>query len=121
MKKISLSKKQYDNFDSLVVQKTKINQPRQWTGCCDGMPVTFLLIQGADTSKLYFRSPQVRSDSSGYEITKTTIEQFDMLYSDSVITDYLHDIESNIDDSKRHTKMNENRPINRLRKTEHSR
>jgi hypothetical protein len=120
-KKISLTRAQFDNFDSLVIQKTKINQPRQWTGCCDGMPVTYQLIQGTDTSGLYFRSPDIKSDSSGYQITKSTINQLDILYKDSVITDYLHDIESYMDETKHHTKWNENRPINRLRKIEYSR
>ena len=121
LKQISLSKNQYHNFDSLVIKKTNINQPRQWTGCCDGMPVTFLQIQGVDTVKLAFRSPDIKSDSSGYELTKAAIEQFRLLYSDSVITDYLQDIESNMDDTKHHTEWNEDRPIIRLRKMKYSR
>ena len=121
MKKISLSETQYENFDSLIIQKTKIKQTHQWTGCCDGMPVTFLLIQGVDTSGLYFRSPDIKSDSSGYAITKAAIGQLEIFYKDSVITDYLHDIESYMDNSKHHSKWNENRPINRLRKIEYSR
>lgn len=119
-KRISLTKDQFDNFDSLIIQKTRINQPHQWAGCCDGMPVTYLLIRGTDTSKLYFRSPYIKSDSSGYQITKTTIDQLRILYKDSVITDYLHDIESNMDNTKHHIQRNENRVINRLRKIKYS-
>jgi hypothetical protein len=121
LKKILLSKNQYDNFDYSIIQKTKIAQPLQWNGCCDGMPVTFLLIKGMDTSGLYFRSPRIKTDSSGYEITKATIDQLGKLYGDSIITDYLHDVESYMDDSKQHTNWNENRPINRLRKAKYSR
>jgi len=120
-KRISLTIDQFDSFDSLVIQKTKIKQPHQWTGCCDGMPVQYLLIHGADTSNLYFRSPDVKSDSSGYQVTKTAIDQLGILYKDSILADYLNDVESYMDESKHHTNRKDNRPINRLRKIEYSR
>jgi len=121
-KEISLSNKQYFNFDSLIIQKTKIVQPHQWTGCCDGMPVLYLLIRNGDTSQLHFRNPEInKPDSSGYNITKATIDHLRVLYNDSVITDYLHDVESYMDESKQHIRQAENRPINRLRKSEYSR
>jgi hypothetical protein len=121
-KEISLSNRQYVNFDSLVIQKTKIAQPNQWTGCCDGMPVLYLLIQNGDTSQLHFRSPEInKPDSSGYNLTKATIDNLRALYNDSVITDYLHDIESYMDGSKKHIRQDEHRAINRLRKIEYSR
>ena len=122
LKTILLSKNQYTSFDSLIIQKTKMTQPRQWTGCCDGMPVSFTLIQDLDTSRLFFRSPDInKPDSSGYNITKATIDHLKGLYNDSVITDYLHDIESYMDQSKRHIQKGEHRAINRLREIEYSR
>jgi hypothetical protein len=105
----------------LVIQKTKIKQPHQWTGCCDGMPVQYLLIHGAETSALYFRSPDVNSDSSGYQLTKAAIDQLGVLYKDSVLADYLNDVEYYMDESKHHTNWKDNRPINRLRQIEYSR
>ncbi|OQP45300.1 hypothetical protein [Niastella populi] len=51
-KRILLSSTQFDTFDSLVIEKTRTKQPRQWTGCCDGMPVQYLLIHGTDSSSL---------------------------------------------------------------------
>jgi hypothetical protein len=120
-KSISLTKEQFENFDSLVIQKVKMRQPKQWTGCCDGMPVEYFHIQGTDTTKLWFRSPDINSDSSGYQITKISIDYLAKLYKDSVITDYLQDIESYMDETKRHTKWDDNLPINRLRKIEYSR
>jgi hypothetical protein len=121
-KQISLTKGQFRNFDSLVIKKTKRNQPHQWTGCCDGMPVKFQLANGIDTSVLYFRSPVISNpDSSGYYITKAAIDQLAVLSKDSVIIDYFRDIDTYMDDSKHHIKWNENRPINRLRKIEYSR
>jgi len=114
-KSILLSKSQYTIFDSLVIQKTKIKQPHQWTGCCDGMPVTFLLIKGTDSSGLFFRSPAVDNpDSSGYRITKSAIDQFRVLFKDSLITDYFYDIESYMDNSKAH-KPDPKRKIDQLR------
>lgn len=120
-KSIVLSREQFNSFDSLVIQKTKIKQPHQWAGCCDGMPVEYYLVQGADTSKLYFRSPDIKSGSAGYELTKAAVDNLRIFYMDSIITDYLNDVESYMDESKHHTKWNENRPINRLRKIEYSR
>ena len=61
------------------------------------------------------------ADSSGYTITKITIDHLRMLYNDSVITDYLHDVESYMDDTKRHTQQGEHKTINRLRAIEYSR
>jgi len=114
-KAILLSNNQYTIFDSLVIQKTKIKQPHQWTGCCDGMPVTFMLIKNTDTSFLYFRSPSVNEpDSSGYRITKSAIDQFKMLFNDSMITDYLYDVEGYMDDSKFH-RADPKRKIDQLR------
>ena len=118
---ISLSKEQYNSFDSLVIKKAKVKQPHQWTGCCDGMPVEYFTITGTDTSKLYFRSPDIKSDSSGYVLTKLAVDKLRIIYNDSIITDYLNDIESYMDESKHHTDRKENRPINRLRKVEYSR
>jgi hypothetical protein len=120
-KRISITKEQFDNFDSLVIQKMKIKQPHQWTGCCDGMPVEYLLIQENDTSKLNFRSPDAKSGSSGYKITKAAIEQLGIFYKDSVISDYFNDIESYMDETIHHINWKDNRPINRLRKIEYSR
>lgn len=120
-KRISLSLVQFHSFDSLVIRKTKIKQPHQWTGCCDGMPVQYLLIHGTDTSSLWFRSPNIKSDSSGYQVTKTAIDQLRMLYKDSIITDYLNDVESYMDESIQHIKWIDLRPINRLRKIEYNR
>jgi hypothetical protein len=118
---MSLPEDQFRNFDSSVIQKTKMRQPHQWTGCCDGMPVTFQVIRGTDTSKLYFRSPYINLDSSGYELTKGTINYLGKLFNDSIITDYLEDIETYMDESRQQTKWTRNRAIDRLRKIEYSR
>ena len=104
-----------------VIQKTLIPQPPQWSGCCDGMPVYYVHIKGIDTSVLYFRSPHQRSDSIGFRITKSTIEYLQHVVSDTVIADYLRDVESYIDDSRPRLKWNAESPINALRKTQYGR
>jgi hypothetical protein len=120
-KKAILTKEQFDSFNSLVIGKTQIKQPHQWTGCCDGMPVEYLLIQGIDTSNLHFRSPDIKSDSSGYQVTKAAIDQFRILFKDSVISDYLNDVESYMNENIKHINWKDNRQINTLRKIEYSR
>jgi len=117
-KTIPLTVSQFERLDSTVIEKIKIKQPHQWTGCCDGMPVEFKLIQNHDTSRLYFRSPG-GSDTIGYKITKAAIDNLREIYKDSVIDDYLDDIESYMDASKEGVRFTDNRAINRLRKIEY--
>jgi hypothetical protein len=120
-KTILLSKGEFDKFNANIIQKTKIKQPPQWEGCCDGMPVNFLLIQNNDTSRLYFRSPDIKRDTLEYRITKTTVDNLRSLTRDSIINDYLDDIEWYMDESKRPVQWKDNRAINKLRKIEYSR
>lgn len=120
-KMILLSKDQFEAFDTNVIQKAKIKQPPQNEGYVDGMPVSFILIQGNDTSNLYFRNPYIKIDSIGYKITKATIDNLRSITNDSIINDYLSDIESYMDESIRHIHYKENRAINKLRKIEYSR
>ena len=56
-----------------IDSKNKNETATPWTECCDGMLVTFQVICGTDTSKLYFRSRYINLDSSDYKITKGTI------------------------------------------------
>jgi hypothetical protein len=119
-KTVSLTKNQFDEFDKKVVQRTKIKQPKQWTGCCDGMPVSFQLIQNSDTSEIYFRNPDIKSDTIGYRITKLTVDNLKSLLNDTIINDYLDDIESYMDTVKKHSNWRDNRAITKLRKLEYS-
>jgi hypothetical protein len=119
-KKSYLTKDQFDKFESEVIQKIMIKQPRQPEGIRDGMSVNFMLID-KDTSRLYFRNPSIHSDTLGYNVTKYAIDNFRLFFNDSVITDYLDDIESYMDNSKPGIHMSDNRPINKLRKIEYSR
>ena len=120
-KTISLSKNQFEQFDSVVIQKTKIKQPPQREGCCDGIGIRFMTIQNKDTSVLHFGNLGLSSDTLAQRIIKNTFDNFRLLYNDSVINDYLGDIETYIDNSKKHIQWKENRPINKLRKIEYSR
>lgn len=85
------------------------------------MPVRFELIQDHDTSRLYFRNPHNRSDTLGYKITKAAVDNFRGIFKDSVINDYLDDIESNRDNAKEGVRFTDNRAINKLRKIEYGR
>ena len=59
-KTILLSQNQIVKFDSDVIQMTKIKQPHQWQGCCDGMPVSFVIIHNNDTPDFILK-PDIRS------------------------------------------------------------
>jgi hypothetical protein len=118
-KRILLTESQFERLDSTVIEKIKIKQPHQWTGCCDGMPVEFNLIQGHDTSRLYFRSPG-GSDTIGYKITEAAVDNLREIFNDSIINDYLDDIDSYMDNSKEGVRFTDDRAINRLRKIEYN-
>jgi len=83
------------------------------------MPVEFKLIRGRDTSRLYFRSPY-KSDTISYKITKAAVDNLREIFKDSVLNDYLDDIDSYMDDSKEGVRFTDNRAINKLRKIEWS-
>jgi len=110
----TISRKVFHSFDSAVIQKTFIDQPKQWEGCCDGMPVYYSTANTSDTSNLYFRNPDKRSDTIGYRITKSLIDLLKMDFNDSIVNEYLDDIESYMDESKFH-RVDPKRGIDQLR------
>jgi hypothetical protein len=120
-KRITLTKKQYEKFDSLVLQKMKMKQPPQNEGCCDGIYFRFKLINNEDTALLHFGNLIGPIDTISCKFISDALDNIESLYKDSVITDYINDIESYIDTTKIQLTWKENRPINRLRKIEFSR
>jgi hypothetical protein len=120
-KKSYLQKDKFEKFESQVIHKIMIKQPHQHEGLRDGMSVNFMLIDNNDTTRLYFRNPDIHSDTLGYNVTKHAIDNFRLIFKDSIITDYLDDIESYMDKSKPGIHMSDNRAINKLRKIEYSR
>jgi hypothetical protein len=121
-KTFNLSEMQVKKFDSLVLQKLAVNQPIQWNGCCDGMTADYELVRGFDTLNLHFRFPNEKSDSIGFLITTATIANLRTLYADSLIDEYLNDIESYIDEyNKPHSRGDDSSALSRLRNSKYSR
>jgi len=121
-KTVALSVDQFDKFNSEVIQKIKnVKSSYQKVVINDGMPVRFTLIQNNDTSQLYFRNPDSRFDTSGYKITKTAVDNLRLIFKDTIINDYLDDIEANMDNTKTSIHATDNRAINKLRKIEYNR
>ena len=120
-KTINISNDLITQFKSEVIQKTVIPQPPQPQGVRDGMSVRYTLIENGDTSSLFFRNPNIARDTIGYKITKQVIENLRLIMADSIVSNYLSDVESYMDQTKDQIQFDENRPINKLRKIKYSR
>ena len=121
IKTILLSEEQFDKFDTAVIQKTKIKQTPQHEGCCDGINFQFAVTRNNDTSILHFGNLSISSDTIGCKIIMLTLDNLELLYRDSIITDYFNDVKSYIYDSVKPISRQDNRAINKLRKIEYSR
>lgn len=116
---IALSKNQLDSLNSVLIQKTFIRDSDKPKGMRDGIYLDFTMIHSTDTSHLALDNPFI--GSSGYQITKNAFENFRRIFNDTIINNYLDDVESYIDNSKTGIRMTDNRPIDRLRKIKYSR
>ena len=92
-----ISKATYDKFLFEVIARTKTAKSSYWEGCCDGMPIFYLRINGNDTSVLSMRSPRKSYDSVGYVITTAAINNMRLFVTDTVVRKYLNVVERYIE------------------------
>jgi len=120
-KKIYLSEKQVGFLDSPLLNNCRIRIPVIEHGCCDGMDVTYSLMENGDTNRISFWSPYKHRDSIGYKIVASSFTQMRSIFQDSIITEYFDDLESYIDETKYDLLLKADRKINRLRSEKYSR
>ena len=80
----------------------------------DGMAISSLLINNGDPNGIYFHSPSQQGDSVGYHFTKSLFSILQNTFQDTVVNQYLYDLETYIDESKWHI-ADSNRKIDQLR------
>jgi hypothetical protein len=119
-KSVALSESQFNKVDSELLQKIIDGHSIQ-KSVRDGIWVGFTFVNNGNTSTLSFNNPQKGIDSAAFEIIKNGISNFRSIFNDSIINDYLDDIDSYIDNSKKDSPLKGNRSIDKLRKIKSSR
>jgi len=115
-KSVTISPEIYHQLDTAVLSKVKSGYKPVSHVNLDGMPVSFLLVEKADTSVMTFSGPQINSDEIfEYLLTESAITSFRQVFNDSIITNYLDDVEGYLDDKKIPSNWKTRRPIDNLR------
>jgi hypothetical protein len=83
-------------FDSLIDNWPKISATRT-VAVLDGIHFIFSRLNNHDTSRFSFQSPSLRTDSLGFKMTSSLISTIDRSFHDSLISDYLIEIRSYIE------------------------
>jgi len=120
-KTIVLSESQFQKVDTEILQKVITGHSNQKTGIRDGIWFGFTFIHKGDTSSLSFNNPQKGIDSAAVEIINKEIDNFKSIYNDTIINDYLYDIQTYIYNSKKDSHLKGKRAIDSLRRTRYSR
>lgn len=117
----TLSESQFRKIDTELLQKISMVQSVKKRGMRDGIWVGFTFAHNGDTSILSFDNPQKGIDSAAFEIIKNGIDNFQSIFGDTLINDYLYDVQTYIDNSKKDSPLKGKRPIDKLRRMKYSR
>ena len=120
-KEATLSESQFLKLDSGLFKKILTAQSIHKNGMRDGIGISFTYIHNEDTSTLTYQSPAKGIDTAAYELTKFAIDNFKLIFKDTIINDYLDDVIGYIDHSYYDTITRGNRLIDRLRRNKYSR
>jgi len=120
-KTAALSESQFHRVDTELLQKIITGHSIQKDGIRDGIWVGFTFIHKGDTSILSFDNPKKGIDSAAFEIIKNGIDNFQSIFNDTIINDYLYDVETYIDNSKKDSPLRGKRTIDKLRRIKYSR
>lgn len=115
-KSVAISPSISYHLDTAILYKVKSGYKPTPHVNLDGMPVSFLLVEKGDTSVMTFSGPQINSDEIfEYLLTEAAITSFRQVFNDSIITNYLDDVEGYLDDKKIPSNWKTRRPIDNLR------
>jgi hypothetical protein len=116
-------REEYNRLDTAVLQKAKQNISPKEHVSVDGMSVSFNLNYQGEKYRFGYFSPSKKSNEAGFVFTKSTIDNFKTAFKDSVVSDYLDEVEAvYIDESKLKRLMEESqKAISELRKQKYSR
>jgi hypothetical protein len=119
-KTATLSESQFHKIDTELLQKIITGHSIQKRVIRDGMWVGFTLVHKGDTSMLSFDNPQKGTDSAAYEIIKNGIDNFQSIFNDTTINNYLYEVQTYIDNSKKDSSLNDKWTIDKLRRIKYS-
>lgn len=114
-KTMTLSNEEFNKLD-LGLFKEMINSYSIKRIVRDGVGFQYTLVNNRDTSVLSFSSPSSATDTAAFKLIENSFSNFRSIFKDSIINEYLDDIEIYIDYSKRNVIPQSNRAISRLRK-----
>ena len=119
---VALGKKDFKRLDSALLQKAKQNIPLKQHISFDGMSISFILKSIGEIYHFGYFSPNRKSDEGGYLFTKSVFDNLKSVFKDSIVNDYLDEVETYIDESKlkRLTKETQ-KSIYKLRRQKYSR
>ena len=102
-------------------KKTITGDSIQKNGIRDGIWIGFTYVHNGDTSILFFDNPKKGIDSAAFGILKNGIDNFRSIFNDTIINDYLDDVHTYIDNSKKDSPLKGNQVIDKLRRIKYSR
>ncbi|RYE50678.1 MAG: hypothetical protein EOP48_19375 [Sphingobacteriales bacterium] len=101
-------------MDTSLVKACKTRIPVKRGLIMDGVTISTQLISNIDTNYLLFESPRFSTDSMGYSSTKYILYALKLAFDDNIVSEYLSDVETYIDESKL-KKLDTNSELDRKR------
>ena len=120
-KAVVLSESQFHKVDTELIQRVIAGHSIEKPGIRDGIWFGFTFIHNGDTSKLSLDNPQKEVDPAAFEIIQKEMDNFQAIFNDTIINDYLYDIQTYIDNSKKDSPLKGKRAIDSLRRIKYNR
>lgn len=117
----ALSENQFHKVDTELLQKLGTAHSVTKSGIRDGIGFKFTFSNIGDTSILSFDHPQKGIDSAAFAIIENGIDNFKAIFNDTIINDYLYDVQTYIDNSKKESPLKGKRAIDKMRRMKYSR
>jgi hypothetical protein len=118
-KEITLSQSQIHKIDTGLLKKIINGQSSNNRVVRDGIWLRYMTVYDDDTIILNFKNPQKRIDSFAFEIIDSGNDNLRSLFKDSVISDYLDDVQEYLD--QKDTLYKTIRTIDKMRRAKYSR
>jgi len=119
-KSISLSRSQFNKLDSELFPKIIATHSIE-KKVRDGIGFRYSLFNKSDTTLLTFATPSSSTDPTVFRLIENSLDNFRSIFKDSIISEYLDDIDTYIDYSKKDLLLKGNRAIDSLRKIKYNR
>jgi hypothetical protein len=119
-KTVALSESQFHKVDTELLQKVSTAHSVKKSGIRDGIWFDFTFANDGDTSILSFAHPQKAIDSAAFAFIENGIDNFKAIFNDTIINDYLYDVQMYIDNSNNESPSKGKRTIDKMRRIKYS-